>query len=126
MPGSKDLTGPRVSPDGRWINALSRDWTKVMIYDVQTKKWQQIAQADTVVFAYTNWSHDGKWLYARRTPHQVVRINIADHHIEPVVDLKDFPEPGPSWMALTPDDALLLHRDRSVQEIYALSLQTRR
>ena len=126
IPGSKDLTGPRVSPDGRWINALSRDWTRVMIYDVQTEKWDQIAQADTGVFAYTNWSHDGKWLYARRTPHRAVRINIADHHIEPVVDLKDFPEPGPSWMALTPDNSVLLHRDRSVQQIYVLSLQTAR
>ena len=68
-------------------------------------------------------SHSGNWLYARRTPHRAVRINIADHHIEPVVELGDFPEPGPSWMALTPNDSLLLHRDRSVQEIYALTLQ---
>jgi len=124
VPGSKDLTGPRVSPDGRWINALSRDWTTVMIYDVQTEKWQQIAKADKGVFAYTNWSHDGEWIYARKFPHRAVRINLADHHIEPVVDLKDFPEPGPSWMALAPDDSIFLHRDRSVQEIYALTLQS--
>lgn len=123
VPGSKDLTAPRVSPDGRWICALSRDWTTVIIYDLQSEKWQQIAKVDTGVFAYPNWSHDGKWLYARRTSHRAVRINIADHHIDPVVDLRDFPEPGPSWMALLPDDSLLLHRDRSVQEIYALTLQ---
>lgn len=126
VPGSKDLTGPRVSPDGRWINALSRDWTTLMIYDVQAEKWQQIAKTDTGVFGYPNWSHDSKWLYARRTPHRAVRVNIADHHIEPIVDLKDFFEPGPSWMALTPDDSLLLHRDRSVQEIYLLTLQSSR
>ena len=104
--------------------AGSRDWTTVTIYDVQTGKWQQIAKADNGVFAYTNWSHDGKWIYARKFPHRAVRINLADHHIELVVDLKDFPEPGPSWMALTPDDSLLLHRDRSVQEIYALTLKS--
>jgi hypothetical protein len=73
--------------------------------------------------AYTNWSHDGKWMYAQKFPQRAVRINLADHHIELVVDLKDFPEPGPSWVALLPDDSLLLHRDRSVQEIYALTLQ---
>src|SRR5580700_2094495 len=39
-----------------------------------------------------------------------------------IVDLKDFPEPGLSWMALTPDDSLLLHRGRRTQEIYLLTL----
>jgi hypothetical protein len=65
-----------------------------MLYDVQAEKWQEIAKADEGVFESPNWSHDGKWLYASRTSRRAVRINVADHHIEPVVDLKDFPGPG--------------------------------
>jgi Tol biopolymer transport system component len=90
VPGSQELTGRRLSPDGRWICALSRDWTTVMLYDVRAERWQQLAKAETGGFGYTNWSHDGKWMYACRIPHSAVRISISDHHIEPIVDLNDF------------------------------------
>jgi hypothetical protein len=42
-----------------------------------------------------------------------------------VLSLKDFPQlvdPFTDWYGLTPDGKLLLMRDRSVQEIYALDL----
>jgi len=46
--------------------------------------------------------------------------------VEPVLSLKDFPQPADmfaAWIGLTPDGSLLLMRDRSVQEIYALDLR---
>jgi hypothetical protein len=46
--------------------------------------------------------------------------------LEHVLNLKDFPQLDDgfaSWIGLTPDDAPLLMRDRSVQEIYALDLR---
>jgi hypothetical protein len=48
--------------------------------------------------------------------------------LEHVLSLKDFPQlsdPFAIWIGLTPDDAPLLMRDRSVQEIYALDLNFR-
>jgi hypothetical protein len=45
--------------------------------------------------------------------------------LEEILSLKDFPQlsdESAGWIGLTPDDALLLMRDRSVQEIYALDL----
>ena len=44
---------------------------------------------------------------------------------EEVLSLKDFPQlvdPFAEWYGLTPDGKVLLMRDRSVQEIYALDL----
>lgn len=123
IPGSKDLTGPRMSPDGRFIAALSRDWKSLMLYDTTIQQWETLATAG---FGYATWSHDGAWLYARSSAHSVVRFKIADRHMEFVVDLKDFPEPGPSWMGLAPDDSILLHRDRSTSEIYSLTLENNR
>jgi hypothetical protein len=52
-------------------------------------------------------------------------VRIKDRVLEHVLSLKDFPQLSDgfaSWIGLTPDDAPLLMRDRSVQEIYALDL----
>jgi len=51
---------------------------------------------------------------------------MKDRVKEEVLSLKDFPartDISAVWIGLTPDDAPLLMRDRSVQEIYALDLR---
>jgi len=47
IPGSKDLTGPRMSPDGRFIAALSRDWKSLMLYDTTTKRWETLERRES-------------------------------------------------------------------------------
>jgi len=39
IPGSEGLFSPRWSPNGRYIAALSSDFTQVMIFDFATQKW---------------------------------------------------------------------------------------
>jgi len=97
-----------------------------MLYDSRTEKRQQLVKLDAGAIAYTNWSRDETWMFYRTTsPDRLVwRIRIADLHTEPVVDLTNIPEAGPLWIGLDHDDSLLLHRDRSVQEIYALTVQS--
>jgi hypothetical protein len=56
---------------------------------------------------------------------ELVRVRIKDRVLEHVLSFKDFPQLSDvfaSWIGLTPDDAPLLMRDRSVLEIYALDL----
>jgi len=56
---------------------------------------------------------------------ELVRVRIKDGVLEHLLSLKDFPQPSDglaSWIGLTPDDAPLLMRDRSLLEIYALDL----
>ncbi len=56
---------------------------------------------------------------------ELVRVRIKDRVLEHVLSLKDFPQLADmfaGWIGLTPDDAPLLMRDRSVEEIYALDL----
>jgi hypothetical protein len=56
------------------------------------------------------------------------RGSQKDRKLEPVLSLRDFPQSGDifaGWIGLIPDDAPLLMRDRSVQEIYALDLRFR-
>jgi WD40 repeat protein len=126
VPSSESYFSPRVSPDGRYVAALSADSSKLAIYDIARQTWHPLA---TSMFAYENWSHDGNYLYAEDYPKNlddIVRIHIPDGKLERLFSLKDTPrgfDPWVSWVGLTPDNSVLLMRDRSTQEIYSLTLR---
>jgi hypothetical protein len=100
-----------------------------MLFDTGTNQWSLLAESEH--FGYNEWSHDGRYVYVRTNQggaEELVRVRIKDRRVEPVLSLKDFPQSGDmfaGWIGLTPDDAPLLMRDRSVQEIYALDLRFR-
>jgi Tol biopolymer transport system component len=123
--GSEGLFSPRCSPDGRYIAALSADSTKLMLYDFKSRKWSQLTQG---LFAFENWSLDGKYIYAENyldKNDDFVRVSIAGGKVEQLFSLKEVPrgfDPWESWVGLAPDNAPLLMRDKSTQEIYRLDL----
>jgi len=123
--GSEGLFSPRCSPDGRYVAAFSADSTKLMLYDFKMRKWSRLAQG---LFAFENWSLDGKYLYAENyhdKSDDFVRVSIADGKVERLFSLKGVPrgfDPWESWVGLAPDDTPLLMRDKSTQEIYRLDL----
>ena len=98
-----------------------------MLFDTNTNHWSILVEGEQL--SYNEWSHDGKYVYMRETQGgaaEVVRVRIKDGVLEDVLSLKDFPQLTDmfaGWIGLTPDDAPLLMRDRSVQEIYALDLR---
>ena len=126
VPNSDELFSPRVSRDGRYICALKKGQTELMLFDTKTNHWSIVGQGEQL--SYNEWSHDGKYIYMREIKGgaaEVVRVRIKDGVLEDVFSLKDFPQVIDmfgGWIGLTPDDAPLLMRDRSVQEIYALDL----
>ena len=126
VPGSENLFSPRVSPDGRYVAALSADSTKMMLYDTEKRSWSQLGQS---LFAFENWSHDGKHLYAEDYSDNIddlVRVSVASGKVEHLFSLKDIPrgfDPWEFWVGLAPDDSALLMRDRSTQEIYSLDVR---
>jgi len=97
-----------------------------MLLDTTTNRWSSLLEGEQV--GYNEWSHDGKYVYLRESRDgagELVRVRIKDRVLEHLLSLKDFPQLSDgfaSWIGLTPDDAPLLMRDRSVQEIYALDL----
>ena len=126
IPGSEGLFSPRTSPDGRYSAALSSDSTKLLLYDFGKRTWSTLA---TSKFAYHNWSRDGSYLYAEDYPDKIddiVRVHVPDGKIERLFSLKDVPrgfDPWEFWVGLAPDNAILLMRDRSTQEIYSLDVK---
>jgi serine/threonine protein kinase/Tol biopolymer transport system component len=126
VPGSENLFSPRCSQDGRFLAALSADSSKLMLYDVEKKSWTQLAVAR---FAFENWSHDGKYLYAEDysdSTDDMVRVTVANGKTERLLSLKEIPrgfDPWEFWVGLAPDDSPLLMRDKSTQEIYSLDVR---
>jgi Tol biopolymer transport system component len=126
IPDSKGMFSPRLSRDGRYISAFTENASKLMLFETATQRWSRLMQGEEL--SYNEWSHDGKYVYLRQDEGgagELVRVRIKDHLVEHILSFKDFPQladPFTGWIGLTPDDAPLLMRDRSVQEFYALDL----
>ena len=125
VPDSDGLTSSRLSPDGRYVAALSSDWMKLMLYDFKTGKWVELIVLRKGEIGYPNWSHDGKYVYVIDTSAGPVieRVSVADHKTERIVDLQGMQQPLLGWMGLAADDSPLLRRDASAHEIYVLDLE---
>ena len=129
LPGSQGIFGPRWSPDGRYIVAISQDGTKLLLFDFHTQHWQQLARSNLI--GYLAWSAESRYVYfdtAFENSPGYRRLRVTDAKLETVVDLKQlrtFPSqfgPG-SWTGLAPGETPLFVRDTSIQEIYVLDLQ---
>ncbi|MFZ0292241.1 MAG: protein kinase [Candidatus Sulfotelmatobacter sp.] len=126
VPDSENLFSPRCSRDGSYIAALSADSSKLMLYDTEKKSWRQLAVSR---FAFENWSHDSKYIYAEDYPDKIddiVRVNVANGRVDHLLSLKEIPrgfDPWEFWVGLAPDDSPLLMRDKSTQEIYSLDVR---
>jgi len=98
-----------------------------MLFDSHAKHWSTLAAGKHLSF--NEWSHEGMYVYMRETiggTGEVVRVRVKDGTLEHILSFKDFPQRDDIfayWIGPTPDGALLLMRDRSVQEIYALELR---
>ena len=127
LPGATEMWSPRTSPDGRYIAALSEQDSKMMLFDTKTQRWEQLSASYS---GYPSWSRDGKFLYFQDWNHgsgypsRVVRTRISGRRLETVLDLKSLDRLSigtfMSWSGLAPDDSVLLSRNNSTQEIYAV------
>jgi eukaryotic-like serine/threonine-protein kinase len=126
--GSQGICCPRWSPDGRYVVALSADNQKLMLLDLATQQWHQLADK-MGTFGYMTWSPDSKYIgfdTSFTTDPGFFRVWVVDRKITRVMSLKDihrfFPQWG-EWSGMAPDDSPLVVRDISTQEIYALDWQ---
>jgi Tol biopolymer transport system component len=124
LPGTDGLFSPRWSRDGRYVVAIGLHNANLMLFDFNTKKWEQLTDGDA---GYENWSKDGKYVYYQGNweGEQVIyRVGIHDHKVERVarLDKSQFTGNGGFWLGLAPDDSPLMLRDTGIEEIYALDV----
>jgi hypothetical protein len=82
-------------------------------------------------FAYFSWSHDGRYIYFTiyGTNPIFARVGVLnDRRMEPLASFAEtrvrlFEGTFGSWTGIAPDDSLLVLRDTSTDEIYALDGQ---
>jgi eukaryotic-like serine/threonine-protein kinase len=123
--GSDGLRSPRWSPNGRYIDAITDDAQRLMLFDFTTQKWTELAKVNA---NYHCWSQDSKFIYSDSfgaTSLGIFRIRISDRRLDWVASFKDMRRAigvMGSWAGLTPDNSPLLVRDIGTQEIYALDV----
>jgi DNA-binding winged helix-turn-helix (wHTH) protein/Tol biopolymer transport system component len=126
LPGSAGLHWGQLSPDGQSVAALN-DASQLVLYNMASHQTRVVAElAD-----YPRWSADGQFLYfgtvyfsTRGSAGGVYRLNNSTNATELVVKYPDFLLAGAYGVnyGLTPDDDILLLRDLSIRDLYALDL----
>jgi len=128
IPGSDGLFSPRWSPDGRYIAALSPDFTKVMLFDYRTQQWSNWLIEAAGAVSYPVWSADSKYLYFDdlvTDEESIRRVKVGESRTERVFKLEGierYPGPFGLWSGRAADGSWMFVRDRSTQEVYQLSV----
>jgi Tol biopolymer transport system component len=126
--GSDGLFSPRWSPDGRYLVALSVDFTKVMLFDFKTQQWSTWFTEPAGSVSYPLWSSDSKFLYFDDmvTDEETIRrVKLGEDHAERVYALRHIDRylgPWGYWVGQAPDGSWMFVRDRSTQEVYSLNI----
>jgi Tol biopolymer transport system component len=126
IPGSEGLFSPRLSPDGRYLAALSANLTKLMLYDTQTQKWSEWQTLASGALNYPVWSEDSKSIYFDNLVSgegSYCRAKVGENHYEQVFAVNGldryFGLLG-LWSGRAPDGSTLFVKDASTGEVFEL------
>jgi hypothetical protein len=103
--------------------------TSMFVYSFETDRWKELPTREQGTYVGgPSWSHDSRYLYV--TTGTIYRFRMPDGHAELVANLSgiELTSPifiGTGWFGLTPDDRVLVLRDRGTDELYALDLAYR-
>jgi Tol biopolymer transport system component/DNA-binding winged helix-turn-helix (wHTH) protein len=122
--GSQDLFSPRWSPDGLWIAALSRDQSRLVIYNTNERTWKTLftgGAADPV------WSADSRFIYfhAFAQPDSAIMRAGVDGKVTTVADLSKLGSPTAEsyfFSGITPDGSPLIEIRVGTGNLYSVEL----
>jgi Tol biopolymer transport system component/DNA-binding winged helix-turn-helix (wHTH) protein len=110
VPGSGGLWSPRWSPNGRYILAMTQDFTRLMLFDFVTQHWTELGRGET--FDFPEWYPDSEFVYVTdhsKNQTRLMRITRANGKQHEVLDLDSVnPKAQGCWMISPPESASLL------------------
>jgi dipeptidyl aminopeptidase/acylaminoacyl peptidase len=127
LPSSEYLTQPRWSPDGKRIAAINSRTGDILVYTLDSRKWQIVSEATSP--QGMRWSADSNFVYYQETadPEQsVFRVRLGHALPEKVFGFGDFLGSMASQCRLTgvaPDGSIYATVDRGGTDIYALDVR---
>jgi len=128
LSGSQQMFVPRWSPNWRYILTFSADQRRVMVLEVGTGKWRELAAGTCL--QYPDWTRDSKYVYFEDLGNdgpELDRVAVAEGRKERVIALKDIHRVVMSsnqpWNGVAPDGSPLIMRDVGSRELYSLELQ---
>jgi Tol biopolymer transport system component len=126
VPGSEGWFSPRLSPDGRYLLALSIDEHRLGLYDFANSQWRVLLENPNEQIGAPFWSTDGNWAYVNYYGKNgsVLRIRVPDGVAQAVLSLSDIIAlPGCFAWNTAPDGAIMITCSRFNSNIYALKYE---
>jgi hypothetical protein len=127
LPDSLGLDAESFSPDAKYLAAYTTDHTKLMLFEVRTRRWTELAHGKSLYGM--QWSHDGKYVdfqdLAGGLDQPVFRVRVNDRRSEIIASLKQFARADVmnySMAGLMPDGSLLASLVLGRGDIYALDV----
>ncbi|HEX4038879.1 MAG TPA: winged helix-turn-helix domain-containing protein [Acidobacteriaceae bacterium] len=124
LPGSTNLFSPRWSPDGEWIAALSRDQSRLLVFNVRTQSWSTLftgGAADPV------WASDSRAIifHAFAPEHAAilqVTVNGSLQTLADLTGLRPLVSDNCFFGGVTPDGSPLIKPNVGVGNLYSINL----
>lgn len=121
VPGSQGLFSPRWSPDGRYLAAMPLDQRKLMIFDMASNRWTEIARGR---FNNPVWSKDGKYIYFQSFTEEgspIFRMHVDGSRLEKMADFRNL-QPGAtvSYWGIGSEDAPIVSFHLLTADIYSV------
>ena len=120
VPGSEGLFSPRWSPDGRYLIAMPLDQRKLMLFDIASKKWTEMANG---TFNNPVWSKDGKYIYYQSYDEgsPIRRMPVGGGRVEEIADFRDL-QPGATvgYWGIASEDAPIASFHFLTADIYSV------
>ena len=127
LPGTDGFTYGQISPDGHSVTAVNKATHDLILYNVATHATKVLAD----IADYPRWSRDGKFVYFNDSYFSpkgrtggVRRWNASTGAVELLLKFPDFLLCGAYGVtfSLTPDGSIILVKDISNRDLYALDL----
>jgi DNA-binding winged helix-turn-helix (wHTH) protein/Tol biopolymer transport system component len=118
------LWSPRISPDGKYLAAVTYDSRSLYVRDNKSAIWKKLIDMDFIEHAA--WSPDSSWIqvFVRNGKRPaLLRIARDGSRIEKTVDLTGAPIFSESWFGIAPDGSPLGLRGKEACDLYALDWQ---